>query len=88
MIKLGKLAQAATEKNFPDNYKTIAMLMGLNFEMQSGDTEILIDIDQTTYIIVNKYGHIECNASLNSKTVINILTEAIQQNKNNPGGIK
>ena len=89
MIKLGQLAQSATSKKFPDNWIAIAKMTHLNYEYTEKFKQIIIYLDDSNDITIDKNNNIICSAPLPSEVITSIIIESVKavKNKNKMGDI-
>ena len=88
MIKLGPLAQQAINKEFPDNWKTLAIMLNVPFTMypeseedqklQPDDVSIEIEFSDTKILTINADNSIGTTASLSNDVIGQLLVEIAQ----------
>ena len=78
MIKLGKLTESSLNKQFPDNWKSIAVMMALPWEMFDNDEVISIEIDNNTSVDIHADNSFTCTAPLPKEIVAQLIVEAVK----------
>ena len=76
MIKLGKLTEQALNKQFPDNWKSMAVMMNYKVEMYDKDRVVSIEISPTTSIDIRADNTISTNAPVPKELIAQLIVEA------------
>jgi len=86
MIKIGQLAQAAINKQFPDNWKSLAVMMNIPFTMYDDDedslpedTSIEIEFSDTVTLTIKADNSITTTATIPNEMVGQMIVELAQQ---------
>lgn len=82
MIQLGRLATSASDKEFPDNWKAIARMTRLDFEIDESNTKITIFLDNMHEITIHKDNHVAIDAPLTNKLITALIIESVKASKN------
>lgn len=80
MIKLGRMTEQAINKQFPDNWKTMAIMMNIPFEMYDDDKVISIEISNTISIDIKADNSFSSNAPIPKELIAQLIVEAATLN--------
>ena len=89
MIKIGQLAQRAIDKQFPDNWKSLAVMMNIPFTMYndgeddlSEDMSIEIEFSDDDILTIKADGSISTTSTLPNDMIGQMIVELAQQTSN------
>jgi len=75
MIKLGQLAEQAMNKSFPDNWKTMAIMMNVPFTMYDDDKEIEIEFSDTDILSIKADNSVSVQSPLPNETIAQLIVD-------------
>lgn len=86
MIKIGQLAEQAINKQFPDNWKSLAIMMNIPFTMYDDeedslpeDTSIEIEFSDAVILIIKSDNSITTTATVPNEMIGQLIVELAQQ---------
>lgn len=89
MIKIGQLAQRAIDKQFPDNWKSLAVMMNIPFTMYNDgeddlpeDMSIEIEFSDDDILTIKADGSISTTSTLPNDMIGQMIVELAQQTSN------
>lgn len=88
MIKLGQLAKHAMDKEFPNNWKSIAIMLNVPFTMYNDkeedlpeDKAIEIEFSDTITLTISANGSIATTASIPKEMIAQMIVELANEAK-------
>lgn len=86
MIKLGKLTETAMNRQFPDNWKSLAIMMNIPFTMYDDDenslpedTSIDIEFNENVTLTIKADNSIKTTAPVNNEMIAQMIVDFAQQ---------
>jgi len=89
MIKLGQLAQTATNKKFPENWIALAKMVHIDYEYNETNKLVTLDFDDTYSLSIDSSNHVICDAPMPNNLITTTIIEIVKasKNKNSMGNV-
>ena len=79
MIKLGPQTEQALNKQFPDNWKAIAIMMNIPCEYDEKSKTLTIEFSDTAFLEIDEHNAASTNCSLPKEMVAQLIVELAKQ---------
>jgi len=79
MIKLGPQTEQALNKEFPDNWKSMAIMMNIPCEYIQEEKVLSINFSDTVYLDIHANNTFETNAQLQPTMIAQLIVDLAKQ---------